>query len=456
MSRFPGNIPPPIARSVRREAGNGPPKAQPARKRSGKRTAAPDGLWRAASQGAHRRGAVPASGTRSLRSQDRGAVGREARRLFFCGSVGVDLMPLRTPLYETHVAAGARMVDFGGWDMPVDYGSQIEEHHAVRRDAGMFDVSHMCVVDLRGDRVREFLRRLLANDVAKLTQPGKALYSCMLRETGGVIDDLIVYYMNDQWFRMVVNAGTRDKDLEWMRGIRRSVRCRRRAAHRSCDDRGAGTQRARRRPRACWTRTSPRVRSSSAPSSGWRRAPGSWRVPVTPARTAGRSCCRPPRRRRSGVASARCGHRAMRTRRTRYAASRGRHESLRQRHGRDDLATRIRARLDRRLGAAGSRLHRPRSARGATSGRCAAQARRACCSRAAACCARTRKSSCPRSARAKSPAAAFRRRSSARSVLRGCRCRPPTAAKSRSADGCSTRAVVRPPFVRNGKIAIPL
>ena len=102
-------------------------------------------------------------------------------------------MPLRTPLYDTHVAAGARIVDFSGWEMPVSYGSQIEEHHAVRRDAGMFDVSHMCVVDLRGDRVREFLRRMLANDVAKLTQPGKALYSCMLRETGGVIDDLIVY-----------------------------------------------------------------------------------------------------------------------------------------------------------------------------------------------------------------------------------------------------------------------
>jgi aminomethyltransferase len=109
------------------------------------------------------------------------------------------------------------MVDFGGWDMPVNYGSQIEEHHGVRRDAGMFDVSHMCVVDLRGARVREYLRRLLANDVARLTEPGKALYSCMLREHGGVIDDLIVYYLNDQYYRMVVNAGTRDKDLEWMR-----------------------------------------------------------------------------------------------------------------------------------------------------------------------------------------------------------------------------------------------
>ena len=126
-------------------------------------------------------------------------------------------MGLRTPLHDVHTAAGARMVDFGGWDMPVNYGSQIEEHHAVRRDAGMFDVSHMCVVDLRGERVRDYLRRLLANDVAKLVQPGKALYSCMLREDGGVIDDLIVYYLDDLWYRMVVNAGTRDKDLEWMR-----------------------------------------------------------------------------------------------------------------------------------------------------------------------------------------------------------------------------------------------
>jgi aminomethyltransferase len=126
-------------------------------------------------------------------------------------------MGLRTPLYDTHVAAGARMVDFGGWDMPVNYGSQIDEHHAVRRDAGMFDVSHMCVLDLSGARVREFLRYLFANDVAKLKTPGKALYSCMLNERGGVIDDLIVYFMTDPWFRMVVNAGTRDKDIAWIK-----------------------------------------------------------------------------------------------------------------------------------------------------------------------------------------------------------------------------------------------
>jgi aminomethyltransferase len=123
----------------------------------------------------------------------------------------------RTPLYDLHLALGAHMVDFGGWDMPVNYGSQIEEHHAVRRAAGVFDVSHMCVIDLRGERTGEFLRRLLANDVARLRQPGKALYSCMLREDGGIIDDLIVYFLDPRWFRAVVNAGTRAKDLEWMR-----------------------------------------------------------------------------------------------------------------------------------------------------------------------------------------------------------------------------------------------
>ena len=108
------------------------------------------------------------------------------------------------------------MVDFGGWDMPVAYGSQIKEHHAVRRGAGVFDVSHMCIVDLRGARSRELLRGLLANDVARLNVPGKALYSCMLNDRGGVLDDLIVYYLDDDFFRVVSNAGTRDKDLAWI------------------------------------------------------------------------------------------------------------------------------------------------------------------------------------------------------------------------------------------------
>ena len=126
-------------------------------------------------------------------------------------------MGRKTVLHDLHVALGARMVDFGGWDMPVNYGSQIEEHHRVRREAGVFDVSHMCVVDLRGAGVRRFLSRLLANDVGKLWKSGKALYSCMLNDAGGVIDDLIVYYQGEQWWRIVVNAGTRDKDLAWMR-----------------------------------------------------------------------------------------------------------------------------------------------------------------------------------------------------------------------------------------------
>jgi aminomethyltransferase len=132
-------------------------------------------------------------------------------------------MGRRTPLYDLHVAAGARMVDFGGWDMPVGYGSQIEEHHAVRRDAGMFDVSHMCVVDLRGAGVRPLLLRLLANDVGRLTAPGKALYSCMLKPDGGVIDDLIACYLDEKWFRVVVNAGTAGKDLAWMKEHARQI-----------------------------------------------------------------------------------------------------------------------------------------------------------------------------------------------------------------------------------------
>jgi aminomethyltransferase len=127
-------------------------------------------------------------------------------------------MPLRTPLYESHLAAGAKMVDFSGWEMPIHYGSQIEEHHAVRRDAGMFDVSHMCALDLAGPDATRWLRHLLANDVAKLTTPGKALYSCMLDQDGGVIDDLIVYFFTPERYRIVVNAGTAAKDIAWMRG----------------------------------------------------------------------------------------------------------------------------------------------------------------------------------------------------------------------------------------------
>lgn len=121
-----------------------------------------------------------------------------------------------TPLFNAHVAAGARMVDFGGWEMPINYGSQIDEHHRVRQAAGMFDVSHMTVVDISGEGARQFLSYLLANDVAKLKTPGRAFYTCMLNDKGGVVDDLITYFVDETHFRMVVNAATHDKDMAWI------------------------------------------------------------------------------------------------------------------------------------------------------------------------------------------------------------------------------------------------
>ena len=125
-------------------------------------------------------------------------------------------MTQKTVLNDQHRQQGARMVDFGGWDMPLHYGSQIEEHHAVRQDCGMFDVSHMCSADLCGSGAKAFLLRLLANNVDKLKTPGRALYSAMLNEAGGVIDDLIVYYLADGQYRLVLNAGCAEKDLAWM------------------------------------------------------------------------------------------------------------------------------------------------------------------------------------------------------------------------------------------------
>lgn len=127
--------------------------------------------------------------------------------------------PSRTPLYDAHVKAGAKMVDFHGWEMPLNYGSQIEEHHAVRNDSGVFDVSHMTIVDVAGIEAKAYLRYLLANDVAKLSVPGKAQYSSMLNEQGGVIDDLIVYFFTDESYRLVVNSATREKDMNWINSV---------------------------------------------------------------------------------------------------------------------------------------------------------------------------------------------------------------------------------------------
>ena len=124
-------------------------------------------------------------------------------------------MGQRTPLYDLHLALGAKMVDFGGWDMPLHYGSQVEEHHQVRRDCGVFDVSHMTVIDVGGAQAKAWLQHLLANDVERLHSPGRALYSTMLNERGGIVDDMIVYRLDDG-YRLVVNASTRDQDLAWM------------------------------------------------------------------------------------------------------------------------------------------------------------------------------------------------------------------------------------------------
>ncbi|MFI4962398.1 MAG: glycine cleavage system aminomethyltransferase GcvT [Legionellales bacterium] len=126
-------------------------------------------------------------------------------------------MIARTPLHATHLACGAKMVDFHNWDMPLHYGSQINEHHFVRKDAGMFDVSHMTIVDILGAGGRQFLRKLLTHDVDQLKHTGKALYSCMCNEHGGIIDDLIVYQRASDNYRVILNSATRQKDITWIR-----------------------------------------------------------------------------------------------------------------------------------------------------------------------------------------------------------------------------------------------
>jgi aminomethyltransferase len=165
-------------------------------------------------------------------------------------------VPSATPLNAVHRAAGARMVDFGGWDMPLHYGSQLDEHHAVRADAGMFDVSHMRVVDVAGSGARAFLRHALANNVDKLTVPGKALYTCMLAPDGGVVDDLIVYFLREDFFRLVVNAATAEGDIAWL--------------ERSRADRGADVTITPRRDLAMIAVQGPNARAKT-----WQAVPGS-------------------------------------------------------------------------------------------------------------------------------------------------------------------------------------
>ena len=131
---------------------------------------------------------------------------------------------LKTPLYETHEQSGAKFVDFSGWDMPIYYTSQIEEHHSVRQDKGMFDVSHMLAIDVLGEDAYVYLEYMIANDLSKLAV-GKALYTCMLNEKGGIIDDLIVYCLSNQHYRIVINAGNRESDCFWLqKHLKKGVR----------------------------------------------------------------------------------------------------------------------------------------------------------------------------------------------------------------------------------------
>lgn len=126
-------------------------------------------------------------------------------------------MAKQTPLYDQHIASGAHTIDFHGWLMPLHYGSQLNEHHAVRNAAGLFDISHMTIVDVSGCDAREFLRYLLANDIARMSRPGTAQYSLMLNDNGGVIDDLIIYFLAENHYRLILNAATRDKDIAWLK-----------------------------------------------------------------------------------------------------------------------------------------------------------------------------------------------------------------------------------------------
>lgn len=124
----------------------------------------------------------------------------------------------KTPLYEQHVNARGQMVDFAGWMMPLNYGSQLNEHKFVREHAGLFDVSHMAIFDIKGQQAKAFLSYLLANDITKISH-FKALYSCMLNEEGGVKDDLIVYQLSDDFYRIISNASTREKNQQWLTNI---------------------------------------------------------------------------------------------------------------------------------------------------------------------------------------------------------------------------------------------
>jgi aminomethyltransferase len=316
-------------------------------------------------------------------------------------------MAKRTPLYARHAALGAKLVDFGGWDMPLHYGSQLNEHHQVRRAAGLFDVSHMTIVDFADPTpTRALLRYLLANDVARL-YPGKALYTCILNEAGGVIDDLIVYDRGETGYRLVLNAATRDKDLAWIAPIAERFG----ATWRERDDLamlaaqgpealsrleavlGADTVAAVRALKpfhALETDGLFIARTGYTGEDGVEILPPVMETPALWDRLAA-----------AGIAP--CGLGARDT-----SAAGGRHESVRQRHGRNHHAAGFRAGLDRGLGAGGSRLYRSRAHWSNSAPPVRRKPLSAWCWRIAACCAVISRSMTAPAKSARSPAALSR------------------------------------------------
>ena len=364
-------------------------------------------------------------------------------------------MGRRTPLFDLHQELGARIVDFGGWDMPVQYSSQIDEHHAVRRGAGVFDVSHMCVIDLAATkRARRSCSGCSPTTSASSSEPGKALYSCMLNETRRR------HRRSHRLLprRHLVPRGRERRHARQGPRVdpppRHGLRRRRHRAHGSRDARRAGPEARAKSSRSCCRRRARRQRSRSQPFFGARDR----RLVRRPHRLHRRRRLRDHAARRampcaSGSELNAHGRRVLRPRRARHAAPRSRHESLRQRHGRDDASARVRPRLDRRLRARDARLHRPRSARSRQGARQLRASSSGCCSKIAACCAAIRKSSSPASAKAKSRAAPSRPRSSA----------PSRFARVPAGTGGEVQVdirgkllnarVVKPPFVRNRQAA---
>ena len=261
-------------------------------------------------------------------------------------------MTQQTPLHALHEAAGGKMVDFAGWSMPVNYGSQINEHIAVRTAAGMFDVSHMTIIDVSGEDALAFLRRLVANDVAKL-EPYGALYGALLNEHGGVLDDLIVYRLAEG-YRCVVNASTRDKVLAWFERHALSN-----MAFTERDEAMIAVQ----GPEAIGKLSSlediPEL-ASLKPFNAARH--GDWLIGRTGyTGEDGVEVMLPNAQAVEAMGSpGRCGCVARRSGCPRYTAPGGRPQSVRSGPGRRYLTARLQHRLDHRLGARGSGFHRSR------------------------------------------------------------------------------------------------